>query len=100
MVRLNYTVGDNNIHISDSYLESKQCFAAHIDKIKRLYPSNAVCVNRSTESLSREWATHNALYALGIFRSHTKDVDLEYPQRPVMSALYWVVGWLVWPFIK
>ena len=64
MVRLNYTVGDNNIHISDSYLESKRFFATHIDKIKRLYPSNAVCVNRSTESLSREWATHNALYAL------------------------------------
>lgn len=100
MVRLNYTVSDNNIHISDSYLESKHYFAAHLNKIGRLYPNNAVIMNRSTKSLSREWATHNALYDLGIFRSHTESVDLEWPQRPIMSALYWVIGALVWPFIK
>ena len=95
-----YTITDNNIHIVDSYKVPKARFAPELEHIRLYHPRNAVLVNRSITSLSREWATHNALYCLGIFRSHTEAVDLEYPPKWYMSAMYWVVGAIVWPFIK
>ena len=49
---------------------------------------------RSSESLEAEWGVHNVLYRLGIFRSRTKDVGLNFPQK-------W--GWvyrMVWALTK
>lgn len=34
------------------------------------------------------------------FRSRTKDVDLNYPQRWYVKAAYSIFGTLVYPFIK
>ena len=36
----------------------------------------AVC-HRDLESMVREWRSHNLFYLLHVFRSRTKDVDLE-----------------------
>ena len=52
------------------------------------------------KSLCREWACHNAAYSLGIRRGKTKDVDLDYPQKWYVRAAYWVIGSIVWLFIR
>lgn len=84
---------ENNIHIVDSYL---------VDDIRgavgflRNVGSNEVLSHRSDYSLCCEWAVHNFLYRIGLFRSHTKDVDLNYPCR--MEWLYIILGTLIFPF--
>ena len=39
-------------------------------------PDMAVC-RRDLESMVREWRSHNLFYCCHVFRSRTKDVDLE-----------------------
>ena len=94
---MDYTVSDNNIHIVDSYMISKREFEPRLLVIKSLYPSCNVW-QRKMSSLKREWATHNLLYALHIYRSRTKDVDLNYPCK--YEWLYNIVGAIAWIFIK
>jgi hypothetical protein len=48
----------------------------------------------------REWAAHNALHALGIFRSRTAHTDFNWPQKWYFRIGYAIAGALVWPFIK
>ena len=43
---------------------------------ERSTPDMAVC-RRDLESMVREWRSHNLFYQLHVFRSRTKDVDLE-----------------------
>lgn len=66
-----------------------------IEGYRQLYPAEPA-LWRSTPSLVREWCAHNLLYRLGLFRSHTKDVDFE--DRPscfaslcwaALSLFYW-----------
>ena len=42
-------------------------------------PEMAVC-RRDLESMIREWRSHNLFYQLHVFRSRTKDDDLEVGQ--------------------
>ncbi len=97
---VDYTISPNNIHIVDSYKVAKRNFAPELEHIKALHYDNEVFRNRSIKSLSREWATHNALYSLGILRDRTGSVDLNYPLKWWVELLYNIVGVLVWPFIK
>ena len=46
----------------------------------------AVC-RRDLESMVREWRSHNLFYSLHVFRSRTKDVDLEL-QQPWYRELF------------
>ena len=96
---IEYSISDNNLHLVDSAFCSKHRFWKELADI---YVKNKECLvfSRSINSLMNEWATHNALYALGIFKSHTIDVDLNYPQRWWERLGYWLVGNIVWPFIK
>lgn len=90
----------NNIHITDSWQYSKFSFLRRIEEIAAAHPECLVTVKRDHSSLAHEWAVHNALYNLGLFRSHTKDVDLNYPMKEIIEGIYDVIGWFVWPFIK
>lgn len=94
-----YEVSQYNIRIPDSYEVSKHGFDAILNHLQNRYPDCEVW-KRSRWSLKFEWACHDALYALGIARSKTKDVDLNYPQKWYASAAYWLLGAIVWPFIK
>lgn len=89
---LPYIITDNNIHITDSYTYSKESFSYVFEYLRNTYPTNSVLINRSDKSLSKEWATHNLLYDLHIFRSHTSDVDLNYPQKWYEKIGYAIVG--------
>ena len=42
-------------------------------------PEMAIC-QRDIESMLREWRSHNFFYRFHVFRSRTKDVDLELKQ--------------------
>lgn len=96
----NIIVTHNNVHIEDSYAYGKTGFEPLLDWIHKMYPNCAVFDNRTMKSLCREWAVHNALYDLHLFRSHTKDVDLNWPIKKWVEIAYNVVGAIVWPFIR
>ena len=67
-----------NTHILDSAsVRSKADMREFLLKVRaQSSPEMAVC-RRDLESMIREWRSHNLFYQLHIFRSRTKDVDLE-----------------------
>ena len=71
-------VSTNVIHIEDSYKIKKRDMVPLLLEVKEQYP-DCLVFKRKMGSLVREWVAHNRLYRFGIFKSHTKDVDLEYP---------------------
>lgn len=94
-----YEITPHNIRIPDSYEVSKHGFDAILDSLKLRHPDCEVW-KRKRWSLKFEWATHNALYSLGIKREKTKDCDLDYPPPWYLCISYNIIGALVWPFIK
>ena len=94
-----YSVSENNIHLDSSYQVRKEDFESELKAIRERHPDSQVW-NRSIESLKREWATHNAFHAMGIFRSRTAHMDLNWPQPWYIRLGYAVIGKIVWPFIK
>lgn len=79
--RLQYTCTVTNCHIENSYAVSKEQFAEALFMLRQREVWNRALWLRPLKSLEAEWGVHNVLYRLGLFRSHTKDVDLNYPQR-------------------
>ena len=94
-----YTISRNNLHLVDSYLVPKDDFRKELDPIRVQHQTECEVFLRSDRSLCREWATNNFYYMVGIEPERTRDCDLNYPQKWWVSAAYWVVGMLVWPFI-
>lgn len=95
---VDYSVTENNIHITDSYAVPKKNFGRILSRIHNQHPECKV-FERSTISLEHEWATHNALYDLGLWKDRTKDVDLNVPMPWYKEWAYFIVGALVWIFI-
>lgn len=96
---MQYTISPTNLHVNSSFEIRKKDFVRELTAIRAEHPESLVW-NRSIRSLVREWATHNAFYALGIFRSRTAHMDLNWPQGWLFRLGYAIIGWLVWPFIK
>ena len=94
-----YSVSENNIHVESSFRVRKDDFEGELKALREQHPESQVW-NRSVESLKREWATHNAFHAMGIFRSRTAHMDLNWPQPWYIRLGYAVIGKVVWPFIK
>ena len=80
------------VHIEDSYTVNKRSVMRDVIKDLKNTFSVPVLINRSTCSMVFEWVGHNNLYKLHIARSHTKDVDLEYPQKWYMSLVWFLLG--------
>ena len=96
---MQYTISPNNLHVKSSFEIRKKDFERELMSIRAEHPDCLVW-NRSIRSLVREWATHNAFYALGIFRSRTAHMDLNWPQRWLFRMGYAIIGVLVWPFMR
>ena len=96
---MQYTITPTNIQLKSSFEVRKEDFERELLAMREAHPESLVW-NRSIKSLSREWAAHNALHALGVFRKKTADVDLDWPQGWLFRIGYAVVGAVVWPFIK
>ena len=77
---MTYIISDNCLQICDSYSYSKHDMISSLNLIKDRYPHFNIW-QRSMSSLRAEWIVHNACYRLHILRSHTADVDLNYPNR-------------------
>ena len=77
---MKYIISDNCLQIRGSYLYGKHDMIPSLNLIKERYPNYNIW-QRSMRSLRAEWIVHNACYRLHILRSHTADVDLNYPNR-------------------
>ena len=67
-----------NTHITDSYLiQSKEEMRVFLQAIREQCDPGMAILQRSLSSLIAEWRSHNLFYYLHVFRSRTKDVDLE-----------------------
>ena len=75
---MTYIISDNSLQICDSYSYRKHDMISSLNLIKARYPHSDIW-QRSMSSLRAEWIVHNACYRLHILRSHTADVDLNYP---------------------
>ncbi len=85
-------ISDNCITIIDSYTTADRSLIRSIlEYVKDKAPNN-VTKNRSMFSLCNEWIAHSLLYKLGIAKSHTRDVDLEYPQSPLHTIAWAILG--------
>ena len=96
---MKYKILDNCLKLYDSYMVPKSQFSDELEKIRNLYPSCRVW-NRSEASLKREWATHNLLYALGMYRERTADCDLNHEHKWYENIAYWIVGTIALWVIK
>ena len=68
----------DNTHIYDSYLiRSKEDMRKFLKDLRENCDPDMAVVARSIESLVCEWRSHNIFYYLHVFRSRTKDVDME-----------------------
>lgn len=81
MTMENAKVTPTNTHIVDSCLvTSKEDIRAYLQKLRDASSPEMAVNQRDIESQVREWRSHNFFYKLHVFRSRTKDVDLELKQ--------------------
>lgn len=52
------------------------------------YNNNKLSHKRSIKSYVKEWHAHNVLYYMGLFRSHTADVDLNDDETKFRLFIY------------
>jgi len=65
-------------HILDSVLvRGKEEMRAFLQEVRSSVSSDMAVCQRDLESMVCEWRAHNFFYYLHVFRSRTKDVDLE-----------------------
>ena len=70
-----------NTHIYDSYLiRSKAAIRAYLQALREQASPEMAVNQRDLESQVREWRSHNFFFLIHVFRSRTKDVDLELQQ--------------------
>ena len=87
-------VSKNNIHIENSCeVKTRNDMQLVLNDI-RAHHSLEYCevLKRTDKSLINEWRTHNIFYNLHLFRTHTKDVDLNYPQNKIVEIAYSIIG--------
>lgn len=77
----NAIVSEQNTHIIGSYrIKSKEDMRSFLGSLRMAASENMAVNQRDMESMVREWRSHNFFYKILVFRSRTKDVDLERKQ--------------------
>ena len=70
----------------------KGSFSYDLEQIKKevnkLYTEGKLSHKRTETSYVREWFAHNWLYSHGLFKSHTKDVDLNDDEQWYRLLIY------------
>jgi len=96
----NVIVAPYCVHIEDSYLVSKRDMQDFLEGIRSSHGGETIVFDaRTMKSLVCEWIVHNFLYSLHLYRSRTKDVDLDYPSdKP--EWVYIAIGTIVKPFVR
>ena len=89
----NATTTPTNTHIVDSCLvTSKEDIRAYLQKLRDVSSPEMAVNQRDMESQVREWRSHNFFYKFHVFRSRTKDVDLELRQSWLRELVCRVVS--------
>lgn len=89
-------MGETNTTIYDSYkIHSIDEMKFILNRIKEQFPNSSIN-KRSIFSLINEWRTHNLLHRLGVYKSRTKDVDLDINQ-PIIFKIGYFIGSLFYP---
>ena len=81
---------ESNVRIVDSYKQTSPFLMEYI--LKRFREKTGYCSKRSLKSWLKEWKTHNRLYRLGLYRTHTKDCDLEENEKLHRLIIYQILG--------
>lgn len=95
-----FNLSEDNTHIQDSYTitsgkEIKNCIKLVSSQFSQ-YPELAIN-KRTVKDQVEEWKTHNILYKLHIFRSRTKDVDLDIYETKLRKFGYKILSWFyIW----
>lgn len=77
----NAKVTPTNTHIVDScQVTSKEDIRSYLQELRAASSPEMAVNQRDMESQVREWRSHNLFYKFHVFRSRTKDVDLELKQ--------------------
>lgn len=86
------SISENNINITDSYkMTKKEDMKDTLYAIQHKHPE-CNSFKRDYNSLTNEWKSHNRLYSWGLWKSHTKDVDLNYPAKWYTEIIYWLLS--------
>lgn len=88
----------DNTHVRNSYmLTTKKAIRDEVDWIIIGRKARKLPVTRSANSYVREWRGHNRLYKLGLYKSHTKDVDLEeyIKAKDKILGIFKAIIWLI-----
>lgn len=89
---MNVIYSKENTHVEDSYtVQDKKQIEIEVYWIREHRKGLRYPV-RTEKSYIQEWIGHNKLYNLGLFRSHTKDVDLEEKQKIIHRIIWWIIG--------
>ena len=87
---IEYYVLNNNCKIIDSYkMTNKEVMLDFINQLREEHKEFQV---RTSSSYYREWKAHNILYKLGLFKSHTKDVDLNIDEKLSRRICYFIIS--------
>ena len=81
------TTPENTRIIDSCTMTGKAEKREYLEMVRRQSPEEMAVNKRDLESQVREWRSHNLFYKLHIFRSRTKDVDLEL-QQPWWRELF------------
>lgn len=77
----NAIVTEANTRIVDSIsVTTKADMRRFLTEVRATAAPEMAVNQRDLESMVREWRSHNLFYILHVFRSRTKDVDLELKQ--------------------
>lgn len=90
-------VSKNNIHIENSCeVNTREDMQMVLNDIRANHSlEESDVLKRTDSSLIKEWRVHNVLYNLHLFRTHTKDVDLNYPQSKTIEIAYSIAYFIV-----
>lgn len=79
-----------NVRIKDSYkVRNKEYMRLILTQFRIRIGFES---KRSIDSWLKEWKSHNRLYRLGLFRSHTADCDLEENEKLHRLIAYEIIG--------
>lgn len=87
----------DNICILDSYkVKRSKDMKQILENVFYASVNRGIFYSRSIKSWLKEWKAHNILYKFGLFRSHTKDVDLTEKESKKRRFAYFILSLFYW----
>ena len=91
--KIEITYTKENTHIENSYLlKTRKAIREEVGKIVFVREAKMYSTRKHKWSYVNEWVAHNRLYRLGLFKSHTKDVDLEENESLIWGVIWFILG--------